>query len=78
MKESEEKKEILSIRQWFFIILFAFLPIINIFYMYKIVFSSKEKLHYQYVKAQFVVIYGLFLICVTPVIFLMLLICFVS
>src|SRR5699024_12401165 len=41
----------LSTRQWLGVILLAGMPGLNIFYLYKIVFTGEEKCHYRYGRA---------------------------
>lgn len=66
----------LSVKKWLWVIILANLPVINIFYLYKIVFTDEEKPHYRYVRAQATVMYSIMGIVMLIVIFFLAMIWF--
>lgn len=64
----------LSVKQWLGVIFLAGLPIVNIFYLYKILFSDEEKPHYRYVRATATVMYTMFGLVVLPAVFFLVMI----
>ena len=57
----------LSTLQWLGVILLAGMPVLNIFYLYKIVFTEEEKPHYRYVRAVAAVMYTIWILAALPV-----------
>ena len=57
----------LSTLQWLGVILLAGMPVLNIFYLYKIVFTDEEKPHYRYVRAVAAVMYTIWILAALPV-----------
>ena len=56
----------LSTRQWLGVIFLAGRSVLNIFYLYKIVFTDEEKPHYRYVRAVAAVMYTVWILAALP------------
>ena len=57
----------LSTLQWLGVSLLAGMPVLKIFYLYKIVFTDEEKPHYRYVRAVAAVMYTIWILAALPV-----------